>query len=151
MECMVNPEQLLGLLRQQRDLYHRLADLSARQRGMISGDRPEALLNILTERQELIIALARLNELLSPLRQDWNNTFAALPPSIQQSATDLLDEVNATLRSIIQADQEDGALLSARKQALVRNLADVEGTRAAGAAYARQARSERIGDPGVTA
>ena len=151
MNAQLNPEALINLLSQQRELYLRLADLSARQRGMISGDRPEALLNILTERQDLIIGLAWINELLSPYRQDWNSTFNGLPAQARQRATALLDEINATLRTIIQADQEDGALLSARKQSLARSLSEVDGGRAAGAAYARQSGHRRTGDSEVTA
>lgn len=133
------PERLLTLLKKQRDLYLRLQELSERQRALISGDRPELLLNILRDRQSLVTALAAVNEELSPYRRDWQRVYAALPEVTRHSASELLEEINGMLQVILRADQEDQALLSARKQAVARSLNDVSGGRAANAAYARQA------------
>lgn len=128
--------RLIALLREQRDLYLRLRDLSERQRNLISGDRPEMLLDILRDRQTLVMALARVNEQLSPYRCEWDKTYADLAPATRREASGLLDEINGTLRAILQSDQEDGELLAARKQALGHSLGDLRGARAAGAAYA---------------
>jgi hypothetical protein len=133
------PERLLTLLKKQRDLYLRLRELSERQRSLISGDRPELLLNILRDRHALVTALAAVNEELSPYRRDWQRVYEALPEVTRHSASELLEEINGMLQVILTADHEDQALLSARKQAVARSLSDVSGGRAANAAYARQA------------
>jgi hypothetical protein len=141
------PEGLINLLRQQRDLYQRLQDLSDRQRSLISGDRPELLLNILRDRQMLVTALAKVNEQLSPYRHDWQSIYEALPEETRRLASQLLEEINGMLQAILRHDQEDQALLSARKQAVAQSLGDVSGGRVANAAYARNAR--RAGESGA--
>jgi len=131
------PENLIKLLKKQRDLYLRLRDLSARQRNLISGDRPELLLNILRDRQTLITALAKVNEQLSPYRRNWQSVCEALPEVTRHTVSSLLEEINGTLQAILMTDQEDQALLSARKQVVARSLNEVSGGRAANAAYAQ--------------
>lgn len=133
------PEKLLTLLKQQRDLYLRLQELSERQRSLISGDRPELLLNILRDRQTLVTALASVNQELSPYRRDWQSVYEALPEVTRHSVSELLEEINGMLQVILRADQEDQALLSARKQAVARSLSEVSGAQTANAAYAHQA------------
>ncbi len=135
------PEKLLDLLTQQRDLYRRLQDLSDRQRDLIAGDRPEQLLNILRDRQTLVTALAKVNEQLSPYRRNWRAIYKTLPEESRRRASALLEEINDKLQVILKADQEDQALLSARKQAVARSLNQVSGGQTANAAYARQGAS----------
>lgn len=132
----IAPEGLMTLLRQQRGLYERLQALSERQRTLISGDRPELLLNILHDRQALVTALAKINEQLSPYRRDWESIYQTLPEETRRAASSLLEEINGMLQLILRADQEDQALLSARKQAVTRSLTGVSGGQAANAAYA---------------
>lgn len=136
-----DPERLVTLLTRQRELYRGLRTLSERQRATISGDRPELLLEILRERQDIVAALARLNEELGPFRRNWDSAFGGLPENRRAETTELLSEINALLRTILKTDQEDSALLAARKSAISAQLAEVSGSRAVGAAYARQASS----------
>jgi hypothetical protein len=142
--------KLVELLTRQRDLYRNLRELSEKQRALIAGDRPEMLLSILRERQDLVTALARLNEELGPYRQNWDTVHAALPEAQRNAASALVHEINALLRVILRTDQEDGALLSARKQAVGEQIADVTGGRTANAAYARQAGSSAAPSANVT-
>ncbi len=137
----LDPHTLVLLLGQQRDLYRKLRELSDRQRALIAGDRPERLLSILHERQDLVAALATLNDQLAPYRRNWDDMYAALPETHRVQAAALLQEINGLLRVILRTDQEDGALLSARKQAVAGELRAVNGGQAANAAYARQAAS----------
>jgi len=131
-------DALLKLLRRQRDLYRKLQDLSERQRNLIAGDRPELLLNILRDRQTLVTGLAKVNEELAPYRRDWQKVHESLPDGVRETASRLLDEINGMLQFILKTDQEDQALLSARKQAVARSLNDLSGGRTANAAYAQQ-------------
>ncbi len=133
------PHGLIALLTQQRELYCKLRALSDKQRSMISGDRPALLLEILHERHDLVAALARLNESLAPFRRDWDANYAALPEDERGQASALLREINGLLAGILRTDQEDEALLAARKQAIAADLAATTGGRVVNAAYARQA------------
>lgn len=135
----LDPDRLIALLTQQHDYYSKLGKLSERQRSLISGDRPELLLNILRERQDLVASLARLNMELGPFRRNWDAMYAALPEAQRARASELLHDINGLLRVILRTDQEDGALLAARKQAVATEIAGVSGGRAANTAYAQQA------------
>ena len=142
MSDAMNPqdtERLIKLLSEQRDLYVRLRELSEQQRSLISGDHPEQLLNILRERQTLVGALARLNEQLAPFRRNWDGMYRSLPTAQRHQANELLQEINGLLRLILRTDQEDSALLSARKQTVAGQIRDLGGGQSANNAYARHA------------
>jgi flagellar biosynthesis/type III secretory pathway chaperone len=132
------PKRLITLLSEQRELYQRLRDLSERQRSLISSDRPEQLLSILRERQTLVAALAKLNEQLAPFRRNWDILYQGLPADLRVSANKLLQDINGLLRVILKTDQEDSALLAARKQSVGQRLREVGGGQTANTAYARQ-------------
>lgn len=142
-----DPRRLLALLGEQRDLYVRLRELSEQQRSLISSDRPEQLLNILRERQTLVGALARLNEQLAPFRRDWDSLYRSLPDDQRRQANNLLQEINELLRKILKTDQEDSALLSARKQAVAERIRDVSGGQSANRAYGQQGRPAPAAPP----
>ena len=135
----LDPTRLIDLLIRQRELYTSLRELSQRQRGLIAGDRPEKLPTILRERQDLVTALAKLNDDLGPYRRNWDPMYAALPEQVRSQASALLHEINGLLRNILRTDQEDGALLSARKQAIATEMNGASSAQTANAAYARQA------------
>ncbi len=136
----VDPDRILRLLRKQCSLYEQLQHLSHRQRGLIVGDQPEQLLSILHDRQSLVNALAQINRQLSPLRSDWTRVFQALPQTVREEVTGLLEQINVMLHAILKTDQEDGALLSTRKHSVGQELGRMGDARAAGAAYARNRR-----------
>jgi hypothetical protein len=143
-------QRLIALLGEQRDLYQRLRQLSEQQRTLITGDRPELLLGILRDRQALVGALARLNEQLSPFRQNWDRMYADLAAEARDRVNGLLQEINRLLRVILRTDQEDTALLTARKQAAGQELAALNGGRSAHAAYQPQADKQPAGSADVT-
>jgi hypothetical protein len=133
-----NPESLIALLSQQRDRYLELRALSELQRVLIAEGRSEPLLGLLRDRQQVVSALSRLNEELGPYRRDWENTIHGLSETHRRQATSLLQETNDLLRVILRTDQEDSALLAARKQAAARELSQVGGGQTANSAYAAQ-------------
>lgn len=135
--------RLVELLTRQRDYYQSLRALSDKQRTLIASDRPEMLLSILRDRQDLITGLARLNDELGPYRRNWDAMYSALPEAQRRQASVLLHEINGLLRNILRADQEDGALLSAKKQAIRAEMSGAAGGQTANAAYARQAAAPR--------
>lgn len=141
----INAGQLIALLTEQRDLYQRLKELAATQRAVLSSDRPERLLDVLRERQSIVTKLAQLNMHLAPYRRDWNGTYGQLPEDTRAQAAGLLDEINEMLQTILKADREDSALLSARKQAVAREMNEVSGGRAVNAAYGKQGGSTPVG------
>lgn len=141
----LDPQRLLQLLTEQRDHYRALRALSERQRSLISGDRPEMLLNILQDRQKLVTSLVAINEQLAPFRRDWDAFLAGLSPETRSTAGALLEEVNELLAVILKADEEDGRMLKARQQNVAQSLSRLSGNRAAHAAYTRQSTGRNLG------
>ncbi len=131
-------DRLIVLLTQQRDLYRELEGLAKRQRELISGQRPERLIDVLRERQGLVGRLAQLNVELAPYRRDWSTACDHLSPAARQEAQDLLDEINRLLRVILDTDREDSSLLAARKAAAGAELRTMGSSQAAAQAYAKQ-------------
>ncbi len=132
-------QQLIDLLTRQRDVYKGLRTLSEKQRTLISGDRPDQLLGILGDRQNLVMELAQLNERMGPYRRNWSEAYDALRDDQRTLVSQLLHEINSLLRTILHTDHEDSNLLSARKQSVVKDIAGVSGGQQANQAYAQQA------------
>jgi hypothetical protein len=142
--------RLLKLLEEQRSVYGRLRGLSRRQRALIAGDDPDALLELLNERGGLVQTLTRLNAELTPFRRDWNATYAKLPAALQQRAKALVNDIEALMSDITKKDSEDEALLSARKSAVGNQLAGLSGGRVANDMYAKAAQAARSNSADLT-
>lgn len=134
----LDAERLIALLKRQALLYSRLRDLSTQQRNLISGDRPELLLSVLTERQTVVTDLARNNNLLAPFRRQWDELFPTLPEAVREHARALLAEINEAAGSILRTDEEDYALLSARREDVGNTLRGLGGAKTATTAYGRR-------------
>jgi len=131
-----DPADLLELLRRQRTLYRELSALAARQRNLISGDQPQALLDLLARRQQIVEQLqqvhARLCESPAPPPDRWSD-------DARREAADLLADTRTLAEQILQRDQQDGELLAVRKASLAASLSQIRGGQAANRAYARAA------------
>lgn len=132
----LDPKRLIELLSQQRTLYLRLQDLSEQQRTLIAEQKPEQLLNILRDRQALVAESAKINTELAPFRKNWKQVYDALPTQLRDSAAALLNDINGMLRLILKEDQQDSALLSARKQAVAKDMRGVASAQSVNRAYA---------------
>ena len=70
-EAVEEPEDILGLLREQSALYARLESFAARQRSLVRADDTAPLLTLLADRQKLSVELTRLATRLAPVRRGW--------------------------------------------------------------------------------
>jgi hypothetical protein len=135
-QATCSPQRALELLRGQRGLYAQLRGLAERQRSVISGDRPETVLDILAQRKRIAAALAESNAQLAPARRDWEATCRALSEGEREELSDLLAEINGNLQALLRSDAEDGALLEARKQSMGELVRESLDGRGANRAYA---------------
>ncbi len=132
----LDPQQMIELLRRQQDCYAALQQLSQTQRSLITGERPDLLLTVLGERQSLVSELLGLNNKLAPYRRAWDDLVEHVPESQREEVAELLRSIGGLLRSILETDQQDSAVLSARKQIVGRSLSELSGGRSAHLAYA---------------
>jgi len=128
--------ELMDLLRRQRDLYVCLRRLADRQRRLVADDDPTALLSLLGDRQRLTRELLEVGRHLSPYRESWPATRASLEPSDCREAERMVAESGALLQRIIEDDEQDARLLSARRTLTATRANGLRSERAALSAYA---------------
>ena len=138
---------LLELLRRQRALYRELSSLAARQRHLISGDQPEALLDLLARRQQIVEQLQAVHAELSRA----GGPAGGWSEQARDQAEALLAESRALAQQILERDREDGELLAVRKASLAASLTQIRGGQAANRAYARAAAPGRDPSADLTA
>ncbi len=107
--------ELLGLLTRQRDLYTELGALASQQASLIADGKTEALLTVLSKRQCLIEELGQINDNIGPYRGRIPEIAEALPEASREKLRDLVDQVQALLKSIIEQDEQDRMKLEQAK------------------------------------
>ena len=136
-------DAVVGLLREQCDLYVRLESLVMQQREMVGGDEVEPLIGLLADRQRLSERLTEIGRTLAPIRREWHEFRDQLTPDDRSTADALLSEADGRLQRIIASDEQDARILAARRATVARKLR----SSAAGqdAAFAYQAPANRSG------
>ena len=128
-------EEVLELLREEAALYGKLNEHASRQRSLISGDDMGSLLAVLGDRQRLSVELTKIGTKLASVRKAWEHCVTQFNTSQRAEAERLVVEIAERLRSVIESDEEDGRLLSARKQAVGETLRATHATGQALSAY----------------
>lgn len=132
----LNETRMVELLRHQQVLYRRLRQLSERQNLLVTREDPEALLQLLSERQRLVDGLVGLSAQLAPFREKWSEVYNSLSEPKRREVAELLEEANQSLGAILSSDSKDSATLTARKQGIAAELANYGAAGRATAAYA---------------
>lgn len=126
---------VLALMRTQAALYERLDALTANQRSLIAADDTSALLEHLSRRKKIVEALSQIAGRLAPVRHDWSAVRRRCSEGEGEEADRLIADVEIRLRRMIQRDEEDVRVLSARKQAVSQTLRAAHTTGQALTAY----------------
>ncbi|MCH7924540.1 MAG: hypothetical protein IIC51_03305 [Planctomycetes bacterium] len=142
----LGPENILALLREQVDLYGELAGYADEQRSLITREDTGPLLAVLAKRQELSSRLGDVVQRLEPVRRDWVTHRSRFDSTQRLEAKDLLADIRSRLRDLIDRDEEDVRMLSARKQAVTSAMRSTHSTGQALCAY----RDDGIGTARVT-
>lgn len=129
-------ETVLSLLRRQATLYARLEAFAAQQRSVVAAEDTASLLAILSDRQRLSLELGRVAESFEPIRRCWSEIRARLSQPQQTEADGLLADIKHRLRKVIDADEQDARLLSARRQRAADDLRSLQSTHRVVHAYA---------------
>jgi len=109
------PAGLIDLLTQQQSLYEKLTILSEQQRSMVETGDAENLLGVLAARQKVIDQLTKLNQAITPYRENWASVQQQLSADQRSKVQVLVAEVEKMLAAIIERDEQDrGSLATAR-------------------------------------
>lgn len=114
----LGPENILSLLHEQVEMYGELAGYAGEQRSLITREDTGPLLAVLAKRQEISSRLDDVIRRLEPVRRDWESHRARFDSTQRLEAEDLLADIKSRLRDLIDRDEEDVRILSARKQAV---------------------------------
>jgi len=128
--------KLLRLLTQQKQCYAELQRLAQQQRDLILAQQPEALLSLLSKRQQMVEQITQLQVEFSPYLKQWDAIRETLAAESRQQIQSLLDELKTMLDGILEQDREDANELSQRKDAIGKEMASANRGRVAAGAYA---------------
>jgi len=131
----MTPNGILELLRLQAKLHAKLESFADRQRALVTGSDVGPLLSLLADRQKLTDQLVRVGDGLAPVRRDWAAVRERFTPDERAEAEQLLAETQERLKRMIEGDESDARLLSARKQSVARALRATHTTSQAVSAY----------------
>jgi hypothetical protein len=131
----LGPENILSLLREQVDLYAELAGYADEQRSMITMEDTGPLLTVLAKRQALSAKLGDVVQRLEPVRKNWETFRTRFDSTQRTEAEGLLADIKSRLRELIDRDEEDVRMLSARKQAVTSAMRSTHSTGQALCAY----------------
>lgn len=133
----LKPRAVHGLLLRQRDLYRQLASLSESQGELIERGRTDLLLSVLSRRRKLVEAIGRTHAQLLPHLTKLEGM--AFTPQQRLEARAAVAEVQATLRTLIDRDEQDREALEAAKGHVGRELTLLRQSGSAANAYRRGA------------
>jgi len=128
-------EELVRLLRHQRQYYQELKRLAEQQRALIQAEQPEELLGLLAKRQQVVDAMGKVHQQLAAHQQIWNASKEKLDAKRRQEIQELLAELETMLNDLLEHDQQDCQDLSDRKQQIGNQLTSAVKGRAANQAY----------------
>ena len=137
------PGRVLDLLREQLSLYGKLETCASRQRPLIADEDAGPLLSLLAERQKVSVELADVAARLEPIRRSWEIHRRRFSSQERREADRLLTEIKGRLQRLVESDEEDTRLLSARKQAAAQALGATHST--GQALWAYRSSAERPG------
>lgn len=129
------PANVLGMLREQNELFARLETFATSQRRWTASGDLARLMGILADRQRLTMRLAELATNLQPVRREWSRLRDRLTTNDRQEAEKLLQDSEDRLRRVIEADEQDARLLSARRAVVSGAMRDSHSAGQAVAAY----------------
>jgi len=119
-------DNVLELLRLQASLYARLEQFATSQRSLVRDEDAGPLLSLLADRQRLSAELTRVASRLATARGEWPAYRESLSPAERVEADDLLRGASASLRRVIESDEQDARLLSIRKERVKRELRETQ-------------------------
>jgi chorismate mutase len=133
--------EMLDLLKRQRQLFGELQKQSLEQRALIKAQQNEELLSLLARRQKVVDAIGEIHRQSAPYRLRWSEMKDRIPESLRGEISKLLSEVQQMLNLIIEQDQQDCQELSASKQLVAQAMSQTTRAHTANAYY---------GGPGIS-
>jgi hypothetical protein len=108
-------DPIITALHEQVGCYQRLAKLAELQHEHVQQSATEALLEVLTRRQEVLNHVSRLEQIIVVAKKRWGDYVTGLRSDQRIQAEKLLAETKRLLEEITTADRNDALILQQRK------------------------------------
>jgi hypothetical protein len=108
-------DPIITALHEQVACYQRLAKLAELQHEHVQQSATEALLKVLTRRQEVLNHVSRLEQIIVVAKKRWGDYVTGLRSDQRIQAEKLLAETKRLLEEITTADRNDALILQQRK------------------------------------
>jgi hypothetical protein len=131
----ITAADFLTAFRARRAYCRALLDLSAEQAALIAADEYSDLIALLTQKQQLLDALADAGRKPVDLWRAWQSERGQLTDSQRQECERTLAETESLLQELTQAEQSSTELLMSRRDATEQALGAVNRGGAAHAEY----------------
>jgi hypothetical protein len=132
----MNEDQVISALVEQVEWYRRLAKLAELQHVYVQSAQTEELLGVLDQRQEVLNAVARLEEVIGPARKHWEEYVGELTVEKRKIAEKMMAEARRLLEAITTADRNDALVLQQRKLNLGKQISQARVARKVNRNYA---------------
>lgn len=139
--------RLVRILKKQLEFYRQLAALSVRQHELIEGEKTDALMALLTDRQRVIEQISDVNSEVEPFAAHWAALMPRLDAAQRTAVGGLLEELDGLVETITDRDEKDRHVLESRRASASEALDDVSRRRAAVGAYGGQSSNGAAGRP----
>lgn len=144
------PERLTTLLERQQALVDQLAVLADQQASLIERGETDALLGLLTRRQQVIDQFTAMQIELGELTGDLERRLAAVDEAKRERIRTLLNKIGERLNAVMERDARDQQALETARDRSKEALASLDTGRHARQAYlgsgrARNRFADRLG------
>lgn len=129
------PDALIEVLERQQGLVEQLASLSQAQGSLISERRTDHLLQLLSQRQELIDEFTVCQAQMSAMSQDLDRRMTAAAAPQRERIRTLIASISLRLREVMQRDHDDQAALHGGRDATLAEMTGLDAARVARTAY----------------
>lgn len=127
--------RLESLVDSVRGLYGQLDEMSRRQGELLAGDKMDALLALLRERQGVIDRITVAAAELGPYVRDWDELSGRLDEPTRTRIRAGIDEIEVAAKTVGERDEEHRRALESQRHRVADQLAGVGRGRAALSAY----------------
>jgi hypothetical protein len=122
---LTNLNDILEVLKQRRGNCRELLDLSRRQNRMIEASDYTSLLNLLGQKQRVLMRLDQLKHRHPELGARWESLRDAGPPAARRECSEIISEIEAILAELVQTEKDGADELSQRKETTRRQLESI--------------------------
>jgi hypothetical protein len=137
LDTMASAETLVRMLERQQALVEQLDGLAERQRSLIESGNSDALLSLLSQRQQIMDQFVAGQDDLARLAETCRRSTRHIDDAMRGRISGLVDDISERLALIMERDENDRTRLESGRDRVGQALGDLDTARTARAAYVK--------------